>query len=502
MNEPDSWAILRPWMLPAGGVLLMVCWALRCWLQRDPVLLTVGRVRFRIRESFIPILITGSSGSGKSFALLEIIRSLLTQTPEGRKPGLLVFDGKNTLVRDVQAMVRHLGREDDLVLLEVRPDGAQPVWQPKNVMNLLGKLPFSTSVGHLQAAAAARSAHREEEPFFVLAVQTLLIEVCKSIEVLGYDVTWANVARALQKEDGLQNLIRELKERQIPLLDRAAREPEARGRLAKLGRIQRELESFSAMPAGQLGGILASAKNWLATFANEEFAEVYSAAGSSFDLQESLDRGAIILVMTPARFRRERKVVQTLLKLEFYVAARRRFEQPAEELERKNIWSLIIDEAHSVLSSSEDSAGELEYLDTCRAARIVTAFATHGIASIEAAVGSVQSKVVAQNLPTRIFFRAADAASADEASHFIGRHWVWKEDRTTSRHGGSFTRRKEQAPRVSPEALSALRDHQAYVVKNSNGRKVRKTFVPPRGPDGKIPGWYWQKRILALLWPF
>ena len=43
-------------------------------------------------------------------------------------------------------MAKHFGREDDLILLQVRPEGAGADWQPRHTYNLTSDItiPFNT----------------------------------------------------------------------------------------------------------------------------------------------------------------------------------------------------------------------------------------------------------------------------------------------------------------------------------------------------------------------
>ena len=73
-------------------------------------------------------LIFGSTGSGKTEAMISIAYNALLQAS-----GFIYIDGKgdNALFAKVFSMVRSMGREDDILLINFMT-GARDVWPPRN----------------------------------------------------------------------------------------------------------------------------------------------------------------------------------------------------------------------------------------------------------------------------------------------------------------------------------------------------------------------------------
>jgi hypothetical protein len=79
-------------------------------------------------------LITGDTGSGKTRSGITPLLFQVFKNEPGW--GGLCIDDKGLYWETLQEMARHFGRENDLILLQVRPDCAAPTWQPQHTYNL------------------------------------------------------------------------------------------------------------------------------------------------------------------------------------------------------------------------------------------------------------------------------------------------------------------------------------------------------------------------------
>lgn len=90
-------------------------------------------------------LITGDTGSGKT---RSGITPLLFQVFQNEATwGGLCIDDKGLYWETLSAMARHFGRENDLILLQVRPDDATAAsWTPRHTYNLTSDrtIPYNT----------------------------------------------------------------------------------------------------------------------------------------------------------------------------------------------------------------------------------------------------------------------------------------------------------------------------------------------------------------------
>ena len=89
-------------------------------------------------------LIRGKTGCGKTKSgILNIMFQIFTNEPGW---GGVCIDEKGLFWETLCAMARHFGREQDLLLLQVRPEGADGGWSPSACFNLLSdaRIPYST----------------------------------------------------------------------------------------------------------------------------------------------------------------------------------------------------------------------------------------------------------------------------------------------------------------------------------------------------------------------
>jgi hypothetical protein len=89
-------------------------------------------------------LITGDTGSGKTRSgITRLLYQVFQNEPTW---GGLCIDDKGIYWETLSQMAKHFGREDDLILLQVRPDEAASTWQPRHTYNLTSdrSIPFNT----------------------------------------------------------------------------------------------------------------------------------------------------------------------------------------------------------------------------------------------------------------------------------------------------------------------------------------------------------------------
>ena len=88
-------------------------------------------------------LITGDTGSGKTRSGITPLFQVFRNEPTW---GGLCIDDKGIYWETLSEMAWHFGREDDLILLQVRPEDAGLHWQPEHTYNLTSdrSIPFNT----------------------------------------------------------------------------------------------------------------------------------------------------------------------------------------------------------------------------------------------------------------------------------------------------------------------------------------------------------------------
>jgi hypothetical protein len=88
--------------------------------------------------------ITGDTGSGKTRSGITPLLYQVFQNEPGW--GGLCIDDKGLYWETLCEMARHFGRENDLILLQIRPDSAPTGWQPQHTHNPTSNrsIPYNT----------------------------------------------------------------------------------------------------------------------------------------------------------------------------------------------------------------------------------------------------------------------------------------------------------------------------------------------------------------------
>lgn len=124
---------------PFWGLGLVVLWPLfrlvpARW-RGQPTILEIGGLKWSMDDFCRGWLITGGTGTGKTTAAIN--RMLWQVSKNCPTWGGVCADDKGLYWETLSSMFRHLGRENDLILLQVRPEGAGPGWKPAHTFNFL-----------------------------------------------------------------------------------------------------------------------------------------------------------------------------------------------------------------------------------------------------------------------------------------------------------------------------------------------------------------------------
>jgi Type IV secretion-system coupling protein DNA-binding domain len=423
-------------------------------------------------------LITGDTGAGKTFAINALLHSVFKHEPDW---GGLCCDEKGIYHETLVQMVKCYGREDDLMLLQTRPDNAPENWTPLARFNLLSDatIPASTYAKVIVDTAAAIASGSEDKGFFKTQAHAYISRGIQLFRLLGLTPTMHHLLEMLQQESILKAMLQELEPRKAAG-DRDAQE------------CYRDLISgFLRQPAEQLGGVRSTIYNYLNYFTNPDLIEVFGAEQNTFDFS-ALDAGAIICVSMPQKYQTERRYVSTILKLLFYTHALRRFDpRPTgrRPLEQDNLLICWQDEAQRFITESDGN------VDVIRQARATTVMAAQSKLSFLPTLGSKEkADVTLLNLRNRIIFRAADRTCAESSADFIGKRPHWKRSYTKAKESTSVTKSRDEEYLVKPYQLMALSKFTAIIKHCEQG--YHKTRIHPINPDGRTPRWYpWLKRL-------
>jgi len=460
---------------------LLACWQLYCAMTarrrpRPPPILRLGGYSWDIFSFCRGWLITGQVGTGKTVAA---INTMLWQVSKNCPNwGGVCVDDKGVYWETLSGMLGNLGRKSDLILLQVRPDGAGADWQPAHRFNFLDlpHLPYSAKAKMICDVASALG-QRTEQSFFRMQAQVQMEFAFRALKCAGLPVTLEMAYEFLTIPWLLQETIEEVEK------DTSDEATEV---------LQHYYGTFITQPAEQLGGVKTTIANYLKPFTDPDIAAVFCSAKSSFDFGE-IDQGKIICLAMPQRFAVERRYVNTLLKLTYYSHVLRRFDRPAEERAKDNLLIFWADEAQKIVTASEDGMSDYNVVDVIREARATIVAATQSYASLVPPMGDEKkAKVFIANMANRVTFCAADEDSAKIAADTVGKSKSRR--RTTGWSGGKRTSSVTEEDRyyIEPHEFRRLRRFQAVVQHCDFG--FRRTFITPLGTDGRPPAWHRSNR--------
>ncbi len=417
-------------------------------------------------------LITGDTGSGKTRSgITRLLYQVFQNEPMW---GGLCIDDKGIYWETLSQMAKHFGREDDLILLQIRPDEAASTWHPRHTYNLTSdrSIPFNTFAKAVVDTAASLG-QAGDKAFFKNQAQTHIAAALETLREIGADVTLENAYHLLLDQSDLDEAMTDLASGHQTIRRRELSE--------------HFTNRFLSQPPEQIGGVKETIANYLQPFITPEIAQVFCAAGNSFDFAD-LDRGKIVCVAMPQKFQMERRYVNTFLKMLFYTHALRRFDKPADERQRDNLLILWADEAQRFVTASEDGMSDYNCIDVIREARATVVAAAQSSTSFVPPLGREKARVFTLNLRNRLIFKAADEEGALESADFLGKKRVIK--KSWGYHSGRVSRNysEQEEHKIKPHRLRNLSKYTAVIVHCEHG--YRQKLLPPRESDGKIPRWF------------
>jgi type IV secretory pathway TraG/TraD family ATPase VirD4 len=453
-----------------GAAALLVARFLRD--TNSPIIVRLARFKWTRADFCRGWLITGDTGSGKT---RSGITPLLFQVFQNEPTwGGLCIDDKGLYWETLSAMAKHFGREDDLILLQVRPDEAGSDWRPRNTYNLTcdRSIPYNTFAKAVVDTASSLG-QAGDKGFFRNQAQTHIAAALETLREIGADVTLENAYHLLLDQSDLDEALTDIAS--------GHQTPRRRELVAHF------TNRFLSQPPEQIGGVKETVANYLQPFITAEIAQVFCPAASTFDFAD-VDRGKIICVAMPQKFQVERRYVNTFLKMLFYTHALRRFDKPAEERRHDNLLILWADEAQRFVSASEEGMSDYNCIDVIREAQATVVAAAQSSTSFIPPLGREKARVFTLNLRNRLIFKAADEEGALESADFIGKTKVIKKSWGYS--GGKMSRNYSETEehRIKPHILRTMAKHAAVVVHCERGH--RRKLLPPIEPNGEVSRWF------------
>ncbi len=456
-------------------------------------------------------LITGSTGSGKTQCGINILMHEVFKNENGKRDktndfiehswGGICIDEKGLYWQTLQSMAKHYERQNDLVLLQTKPDYAKDDWTPSYRLNLLSddRIPANTYASAIANTASSISGGTADKGFFKTQSESNIgwaIELIRSIRDFQ---TEANTPFKNTIYPSLKNVLEILTNRET--FDKFIGKIDPRESLTLLKNVKLHecLNHFKNrywnQPKDQLGGVQGTIYNYLNYFTNDDVAEVFC-SDNTFSFDE-IEKGKIVCVAMPQKLQIERRYVCTFLKLLFYTQVLRRFDMKQDAFKNKNLLICWQDEAQRFITEADGN------VDVIREAGATTIVACQSKTSLYPPLGGKEkANVTILNLRNRIIFRASDEDCAVSSAEFIGRKQVIKKTKSISRSGVSYSYSKTDTFKVQPHELRDLKDF-CGIIYHSSG-KFKKYMITPKDPNGTIPKWWYKKiplkyRVFLIL---
>ena len=468
---PEEWLW---WGIPLGitGAAVLALIKSTNSSKRGKVVVRLGGLSWTREDFCRGWLITGDTGSGKTRSgITPLLYQVFQNEPTW---GGLCIDDKGLYWETLSAMATHFGRSDDLILLQVKPENADPDWAPPHVFNLTGdrSIPSSTYAKFVVDTASSLG-QQGEKSFFKNQAQTHIACALDALHEIRADVTLGNAYQVLLNGPDLAELLSDL---------RTLRPTELRRTL-----IEHFEHRFLGQPSEQLGGVKETIANYLQPFLAPDIARVFCPGVSTLDFSV-IDHGKIVCVAMPQKFQTERRYINTFLKMLFYTHLLRRFDKPTAARKGDNLLILWADEAQRFMTASEDGMSDYNCVDVIREARGTVVAAAQSSTSFIPPLGRDKAKVLSLNLRNRMIFRAADEDGALDSANFLGKKRVLKRTWGLSAGKRSTHYSETEEHRIKTHELRSLPKHTCIITHAERG--FRRRVLAPIEPDGRVCAWY------------
>ena len=464
---------------PASYLMVAEFGSLACYVLTLPAGRQKRKVIVRLRglswtrEDFCRgWLITGDTGSGKTRSGITPLLYQVFKNEPGW--GGVCIDDKGLYWETLSEMAAHFNRQNDLILLQVKPDNAAHGWTPPHTYNLTSdrSIPASTYAKFIVDTASSLG-QTGDKGFFKNQAQTHIAKALETLYEIRADVTLENAYSLLLDEKDMNEALGDL-------LDGYA--TERRGAL-----YDHFKNRFLNQPPEQIGGVKETIANYLQHFLSPEITQVFCPSENTFDFSE-IDRGKIICVAMPQKFQAERRYVNTFLKMLFYTHVLRRFDKSKQQRRDDNLLILWADEAQRFMTASEDGMSDYNSVDVIREAQGTVVAAAQSSTSFIPPLGREKAKVLTLNLRNRMIFKAADEEGALESADFLGKKRFIKKSWSYSGGKRSINCSEQEEHKIKPYVLRSLPKHTCVLAHAERGFK--RALLPPIEPDGKVCSWF------------
>jgi hypothetical protein len=416
-------------------------------IRASDTIIRLGSLSWSLEDFCRNWLITGRTGSGKTAAgIANIMAQLFARVPGW---GGLCIDQKGLFYRMLLKMASHFGREDDVILLQVRPDGAPATWKPRYVFNWLENplIPGSSYAQLLTDVAQARGAVGSggSSDHFTQQGKLHIGMAIDAIRLIGEIPTLPNVYEFLTSHQQMTTQMGKLR-----ALDTSA----------AVVFFNHFTEKFLALAEEELSGVRSTVLNILFFYQHPDIAAVFGQPHSTVDLSMT-DQGKIFCCSIPQRFDAERGFLNTLMKIAWYAHIKSRFNLTDGQLAARNLNVLWADEAQRVVTKSELGMADHNQVDQIREAKGCAIFSTQTERSFVPPLGRDIKNTLVDNLSNEIAFCQTNQEDAEILAKRIGERTLEKTSRSVSRQSNGFSTsrsyQEKEEPFLKPHVLRNLK---------------------------------------------
>ena len=436
--------------------------------------------------------IFGAPGSGKTFLMMRMLRQLLElcRDDPDRKFGMLLLDPKAALIADVTEMAARVRRADDLVVI------GGPSGQDVNIIHCdLDAYELARAL----VLAAQSAGVGASEPYWFGAWQNLFAAAIQVLQWVGGPDPVSDPAMALtlhdivsaaltsEDEDGVLGYPRE---RGIARQARVARD-----RLDELDEDARtemevaldQIETFYVQKPEDVAvveNLITQAYGAFLRTKTRRYSASIPNAGDAPNLYDRvMEDGTLVLVSISPSEPGLAKVLCTLVKNLFMQSVRSRFDRVrAGRLHNcKRLVLIGCDEYSQVASEVPGQVGDGDFFSIARAAGCMGILATQSVNVLQATSLKENWRSVFSNFSAKIFMRAVDNETVEEATKLAGETdwYVTSQGTSSGAQGvGSSTNRELRERKGLPATVltQLICTGQGVIVGSLDGHSTPATY--------------------------
>ena len=422
--------------------------------------------------------IIGASGTGKTKgAIYPYVRQLIglhRERPTERLGGL-ILDAKGDMLPDIREMCVQAGRLDDLLV--IAPPDAR--------VNVLARPELSgpALANYVRQAQEAVQGDSHSDTYWSDAAEELSMQVIRGARLAWQrPPTLADIVRFCRSDKAFSNIIAAAAARAEEFTDEEAQDLETLTQWYE--------EGFTVMDPKTRASVAANLSTFLSVFETPMMRRCFSPTPQEETFpgfaRVIADGRIVVLSMPDALFKKESRVIGTLMKLGFQDAVRQRLIGAHGGAFRETFF--VADE-YSRFASSDDS----DFYALCRAAKCINIVAVQAYSSFfTAGLDAKRVEHLMSQFGNKIYLRAHDDETAKAAASLCGKEERYIASRTVAenaqstkfsfvdrekiRQGASSSTESvtwtlQEKYRFRPEHFKELSSYQAIAL-TTNGREA------------------------------